>query len=325
MQEGLTVWEKFRQFQERGSFKLIANTPDTVVIRVENQTGEGDMIVYRVFDGIFLMYNDFHMAYYNSTFQAAQTVLAVDYCREGSLTMKCENGYYQVKKAGSVTVDSRVHHKGLATFPTNHFHGITVGFESKLAQETLQKGVSSIPIDLEAIRDKYCGDEGFFIISKEETLTRIFTDLYHVPQNAKLAWFKAKVVELLICLASMEPDTMAKEQPYFYKDQVEKTHEAARILTRDLREDHTIQDLAQILDISSSALKTCFKGIYGQPVHTWLTNQRIQKACELLLEQPQMSIANIAYEVGYENAGKFSAVFKRLQHMTPKEYRSQSH
>ncbi|MBR2835520.1 MAG: helix-turn-helix transcriptional regulator [Coriobacteriales bacterium] len=317
-----TIWETFQSFQERGSFRLLANTPNTVVIRVENETGEGDMIVYRVFDGIYLMFNDYHMAYYDSTFQAAHTVFAVDYCREGHLVMECENGLCQVKKAGSVCIDSRVHHKGVARFPTSHYHGITIGFESNLAGKTLDDTMSSIPVDLTAIREKYCSADGFYIMNDQDTLNRIFMDLYHAPEKAKISWFRAKIMELLICLQVMEPQSLNGERPYFYKDQVEKVHAAAKLLTEDLREDHTIEELARTFNISLTAFKNCFKSVYGKPVFTWLTAQRMQKACELLLEQPNMPVSDIAYEIGYENVGKFCGVFKRTYGMSPREYRN---
>ena len=90
---------------------------------MENETGEGDMIIYRVFDGVFLIYNDFHMSQYHSMYQATDTMFAVDYCREGSLTMESDNCMYYIKKPGNICIDSRVHHKGMNYFPTNHYHG----------------------------------------------------------------------------------------------------------------------------------------------------------------------------------------------------------
>ena len=55
------LWDTFHNFGEIGEYRILAQTDDCVVIRLENETGEGDMILYQVFDGIFLMYNDFHI------------------------------------------------------------------------------------------------------------------------------------------------------------------------------------------------------------------------------------------------------------------------
>ncbi|MBR1744337.1 MAG: AraC family transcriptional regulator [Lachnospiraceae bacterium] len=325
MEKKEDLWSSFQSFHEIGEYKLLANTEDTVIIRVENETGEGDMIVYRVFDGIYLMYNDFHMAYYHSMYQAMETALAVDYCREGSLAMECDNGFYQVKKPGSVCIDSRVHHRGTARFPTNHFHGITIGFESKVADETLGKEVPAIPVSLVEIREKFCGEDGYFIIQDEESLRRLFLELYHVPEKAKLPYFRAKVMELLVCLTALVPEKSSGDKLYFYKDHVEKVHMAAKQMQENLKAAYRVEDMAKKYDISLTAFKNCFKSIYGKPVFTWLTEERMKRAGELLTQYPGRSIGDIAFEVGYESGGKFAAAFKKIYGMTPREYRSKSH
>ena len=189
------------------------------------------------------MYNDFHMEYYQSDYQTIAATLAVDYCREGSLTMECDNGICQVKKAGNISIDSRVHHKGLVRFPTKHFHGITIGFESGLAEKTLKSEVAGIPINLNEIRNKFCGKGTLFLINENENLKKIFTDLYHVPERAKQNYFRAKVLELLVCLSAMEIDNIESDKPYFYKDHIEKAGAVKKLMTDDLRENYTIDEL----------------------------------------------------------------------------------
>ena len=349
-----SIWDDFKHFGEIGEFRMIASSEDCIVLRAENETGEGDMIIYPVFDGIYLMYNDFHMAYYNSMYQAAETVLAVDYCREGSLIMEIaadQKGggfaaeqkrggtththaadrsegaipFCQVKKTGDVCIDSRVHHKGVARFPTSHFHGITIGFESPIAEKALAKEAPGIEIDLMTIRDKYCGKDRFSILKDNETLRRIFTDLYQVPERARQNYFRAKVLELLVCLSAMETTNVKEERTYFYRDQVEKTTAARKLMTEDLRKSYTIEELSARFGLSTTAFKDCFKSMYGKPVYSWLKEYRIQMACELLMTQPEKSIGDIAFEVGYESAGKFSGTFKKVCGMTPKDYRNQPH
>ena len=320
-----TVWEAFRNMGDIGAYRLVADTGDCVVIRVENETGEGDMIVHQVFDGVYLMYNDFHMSHYESLYQTIETVFAVDYCREGSLTMENENGLCQMKKTGDVCIDTRVHHKGTVRFPTNHFHGITISFENRLAEKSLMKQAAGIPVDIMAIRKKFCGNKGCYFIRENETLKRIFLDLYHVPERARKIYFRTKVLELLVCISAMEIDKVENEKPYFYKDKVEKTGAVKRLITEEIGTNFTIEELAERFDISQTALKNCFKSLYGKPIYTWLTEYRMHKAAEMLIENTGMSIGDIAFEVGYENAGKFSGAFKRFMGMTPKQYRSQPH
>ena len=48
---------------------------------------------------------------------------------------------------------------------------------------------------------------------------------------------------------------------------------------------------------------------------------RIQKACNLLLDNPTMPISVIAYSVGYNDPLYFSKVFHKLIGKSPTEYR----
>ena len=232
---------------------------------------------------------------------------------------------YQIKETGDVCIDSRVHHKGIVRFPTNHFHGITVSFEEQLAEKTLTELAAGISIDIEGIRKKFCSQDFCYFIRENETLKRIFYDLYHVPERARQNYYRTKVLELLVCISAMEIEQGESEKPYFYKDKIEKTGAAKRFIEENVRENFTIEELSNRFEISRTALKTCFKSLYGKPVFTYLTEYRMQKAAEMLIENTELSIGDIAFEVGYESAGKFSRAFKKVMGMTPKQYRCQPH
>ena len=319
------LWKTFHNFGELGEYRILAQTEECVVIRLENETGEGDMVLYQVFDGIFLMYNDFHMSQYHSIYQAVDTMLAVDYCREGNITMELENGRCCMKKTGNICIDSRVHHKGMSYLPTNHYHGITIGFVSSLAEKALEENAAGIPIDLKAIRKKFCDNDGYFIIQENETLKRLFTDLYRVPENAKFPYFRTKVLEMLVCLSVMDAREAKDGGTYFYKDKVEKTRAVQKLISENIDRDYTIKNLSVIFDISQTELKDCFKSLYGKPLYTWLKEYRIGRAREYLTERDDMTICDIAEAVGYKSQAKFGAVFKKMCGMTPNEYRNLKH
>lgn len=41
----INIWQSFRQMANIGNYRMLADTGECVVIRVENDTGEGDMII----------------------------------------------------------------------------------------------------------------------------------------------------------------------------------------------------------------------------------------------------------------------------------------
>lgn len=90
-----------------------------------------------------------------------------------------------------------------------------------------------------------------------------------------------------------------------------------------LDEKLTIYSLSQKFRISSTALKSGFRYLYGQPIHSWLQQQRMERAAELLHATP-MTVLQVAQMVGYESVSQFQVGFKRRYGMTPGQYRKMS-
>lgn len=49
-----------------------------------------------------------------------------------------------------------------------------------------------------------------------------------------------------------------------------------------LGEKQTITALSRRFSLSPTSLKTGFRRMYGQPIHRWLMEQRMKRACDLL-------------------------------------------
>ena len=82
----------------------------------------------------------------------------------------------------------------------------------------------------------------------------------------------------------------------------------------------TIEDVAAYVGISRSYLFRSFQICLKQSPKEYLTDFRIQKARHLLRET-SLSVATIAYSVGFENNLYFSKAFKSRVHMSPSAYR----
>ena len=118
-----------------------------------------------------------------------------------------------------------------------------------------------------------------FPIPKKETvipihhkvfrIDHIFQELYAVPEQIKIPYFRIKVLELLLYLDALELPKDA-EKPYFYKSQVEKVKAIHRLLTGELERHYTIAELSEWFSVPATALKECFKSIYGQPINTYI-------------------------------------------------------
>lgn len=105
--------------------------------------------------------------------------------------------------------------------------------------------------------------------------------------------------------------------------QVEIIKTIHKRLTSNLQERPTIEELSKEYLINPTTLKDTFKGIFGQPIGTYMKEYRIRQAA-VLLRQTQATIAEIANKVGYENQSKFATAFRDVLKISPAEYRKQN-
>ncbi len=82
----------------------------------------------------------------------------------------------------------------------------------------------------------------------------------------------------------------------------------------------TIESIARMIHFTPNYIGTTFKTMRKMSIGRYLTQVRLQKAEELLLN-PLMQIGDIAMMCGYENITYFHTIFKKERGITPSEYR----
>jgi len=83
----------------------------------------------------------------------------------------------------------------------------------------------------------------------------------------------------------------------------------------------TIDEIASFAGISSSHLYRLFMKEYSVPPLKYLTQFRIQSACNMLIENPSLPVSVIAYSVGFNDPLYFSRSFRKATGVSPSEYR----
>ncbi len=81
-----------------------------------------------------------------------------------------------------------------------------------------------------------------------------------------------------------------------------------------------VQELAQCCRISPSRLSHLFKQETGSSVDDYRRNRRLQQAARMLLST-DMSVKEIAYELGYRHTSSFVRAFKAELESSPADYR----
>lgn len=300
---------------------LLCKDEKCMVYKVINKTGEGTITVYNVFNGISLHYNDFHMETCTSRFiNDDGPILEINHCREGRIEWESCNSAYFYLASGDLMIDSFNPINDICGFPLSHYHGITILISLKDITEDVERIMKQFSISLERIvKDFYIKNKSF-TIRDEKFIDHIFSELYNVPENIRKEYFQIKILELLVYLKSINILEIKQNPLYFYKSQVDKVKDIMLLMTNNPDKRYTIEFLANKFDISVSALKKCFKGVYGVAIFTFMRNFRMDLATKLLC-QTDLSITEIAGKVGYSNISKFSEAFKSIKGETPKNYR----
>ena len=296
--------------------------PDPVqTYHITNESGEGSVTMETVFPGVELCYNDMHLAWCNQEQPTAQNVIEINHCSVGRYECSFGENSCCYLAAGDFAVSAGTRKKSASCFPLRHYHGITLLVDlDALTPETRQL-MELFGIELETIRQYICTGNRCCILRADPAVDAIFAALYAArpPQNPGTR--RLKVLELLLFLTGLDARAELHQTAYFNQRQVECAKWMAARMTEDLQQHFTIEQLAQEAGLSPTALKTCFKGVYGKPVYTYLREYRLQAAQKLLAET-DASIADIAHRVGYENPNKFSSAFRQVCGMTPTEYRN---
>lgn len=89
-----------------------------------------------------------------------------------------------------------------------------------------------------------------------------------------------------------------------------------------LAEEIVIEYMAALIPISQFHFARAFKAATGESPHKYLTQRRIERA-KVLLTVTKLPVVEVAYRVGFSNQSHFTAHFRKVTGVTPKDYRSQ--
>ncbi|MBR1392254.1 MAG: helix-turn-helix transcriptional regulator [Ruminococcus sp.] len=293
------------------------------VLRLDDETGEGFMTMYRVFDGVYLMYNDFHLRSCISQYQNAETVLCIDHCREGRIEHENGLGSRYYMEAGDLRIDRRVHHEGRIDLPLSHYHGITIGFVQGAAERSLAAAFPEMRIDLSALGERFCPDGREFLIRRNEQLNLLFSQLYHAPKAVRTDYFRVKTAELLLLLTTVDPAECVPVRQYFPASQTDKIKSIQMLITGELHENFTVEELSRRFELPPATLRNVFKTVYGEPIYRYIKAYKMKAAAAMLISDRSLTVSEISQRLGYDNASKFSAAFKDVMGVTPHSYRSE--
>src|SRR5690606_17618988 len=151
-------------------------------------------------------------------------------------------------------------------------------------------------------------------------LEKTLEDLIACPLcgHLKKTYLQSKVTSLMVDIlieANEKPNPTPKVA--LLKSDKDSLHAVEQHIKSNLNKALTIADLAVIAGFNESKLKRDFKEAYGSTIFKYITKLRMEKAIALIRNEG-LTIAEAAYEVGYNNPQHFTKAFKRTLGYLPK-------
>lgn len=303
-----------------GMIQTVEHCESFSIYRSQDSTGDCKVTVYPVFSGIELVYYDVHMQSCDINLAKGREMLIITHCQEGRIEFEYKNGEYLYLASGDLSIQKNTENIRHRYCPLSHYHGVSVAIDMNRVPRCFSCILDDVFVSPEELEMKFCYEKPYSIMRENISIEHIFSELYSVPENIRKGYHKVKVLELLLFLSGLEYKGESEERRYFSRSQVTAAKEAKKYLLAHLDEHITITELADMLGISSTSLKICFKGVYGDTINGYITNCKMQKAASLL-KNTDKSVLEIAGIVGYNNGSKFAGAFRRVMNKSPNEYR----
>jgi AraC family transcriptional regulator of arabinose operon len=84
-----------------------------------------------------------------------------------------------------------------------------------------------------------------------------------------------------------------------------------------------LNQMADHMNVSPQHLNHLFRAATGMSPYQFLIHMRIQKAKELLINNTNLTVKAAASQVGFLDSSHFVSTFRRLERVTPEQFRSQ--
>lgn len=208
-------------------------------------------------------------------------------------------------KHGKIQLQGMLLYLLVATIPTIVLFGVylrslTLQMENEMLQtmqQTLNQAVISIENDLDDL--KRVSDYLFVSASINESMAT----------DAGSQTVEDQIQELDLIRLKNDSATIGMIQ------QVQKT------IRERYSENLTINELAAEVYLTPTYLCLLFRQVTGTTINRYLTNVRMEKAKELLMDLSN-KLYDVSYAVGYMNPSYFSRQFKKYVGCLPSEYRN---
>lgn len=163
--------------------------------------------------------------------------------------------------------------------------------------------------------------EDILIIEKASyEMKKIAEEIYSISTDNIMGYMKLKLKTIEFLDVFFRENSNEKNLNNKRVWEQEIVLKGEEIISKNIGKQLSVNKIANVLNISSYKLQEAFKNITGNTVYEYIKKSKLQRAKDLL-KTTDMSVLEIANEIGYENPSKFSSQFKKYNNICPLKYR----
>lgn len=232
----------------------------------------------------------------------------------GVIEVALDIGRYKVKSGDTVFVNSRIPHSTSAC--VDGTCGILVQLR---IEDFFDKKIKSMSKYLPRFAN--AGDTPIAVFENEsevkENITRIMEE-YSTKQDAYEVYVLGGVYNILAFLFRRK--ILVDASTYYNTGAIQKLMPILEYVNENYNKDLTLDAISAKFGFNSSYFSRMFKKALGSGYTDYLCFVRICKA-EKLLRETDMSVIDVALEVGFSSVSYFNRVFKKHKNCTPTLYK----
>lgn len=145
-----------------------------------------------------------------------------------------------------------------------------------------------------------------------QLITKVSNEMFLDDDISTLA-IDSLLTEIAVEMYRNFSNSKKDKSPYWLKTVVEYIHENFSLSI-------SLDEIASVVGVHPVHLSRVFRDIHNFTIAEYLRNLRIEEAQNLLLNS-DLSLAQIATQVGFADQSHFTKNFKRLTYKTPAQYR----
>lgn len=231
-------------------------------------------------------------------------------------------------KAGTCTVSYFPKAQGYSQFPPGKpVHMLHIQADPIVLGMSAWGDLEFAPADLRAVMGGCPETHYHYAGSMRPSMQTALHQLLNCPYQGliKRVFLESKALELISL--QLEQAAIArnsiKKTAQLRPSDIDRVHKAMNIIVENMQAPPSLLELASRVGLNDFKLKHGFRQVCGQTAFGYLHEHRMERARQLL-EEGQMNIKEISYQVGYMDAGRFSDAFKTKFGIRPSLYRTQS-